>query len=69
MGPVSDNDMCDDPLACALESLVTGDDPTEVELGRLHELLDKIEEAAGNSRAGVCKTFTAWIHAERVGPR
>lgn len=61
--------VCDDPLSCALESLVDGEDPRASELDRLHGLLDRIEELAGNSTAGVAKTMRAWIHAERGGPR
>ena len=60
---------CDDPVACALASLGEGPDPVAEELRRMHGLLDRIEELAGNSRAGACKTIVAWVHAERGGPR
>lgn len=60
---------CADPLTCALEDLIAGDDPTKAELGRLHEALDRVEDLLTASRARVARDALAVIHAERGGPR
>lgn len=60
---------CADPLACALADLIEGDDPTEAELGRLHEVLDRAEGLLQTSRARVAAEVLGLIHAERGGPR
>lgn len=60
---------CDDPLLCALGSLVDGDDPTEVELKRLHAMLDEIEDLTHGRKTLRVETVLKLIHDERSGPR
>lgn len=60
---------CGDPLACALERLVDGDDPTEAELERLHEVLDRIEDLTHGRKTLRSEAVLKMIHDERGGPR
>lgn len=60
---------CDDPLACALERLVDGDDPTEAELGRLHVVLDEVEALTHGRKTLRSEVVMKLIHDERGGPR
>lgn len=58
---------CDDPVGCAIDRLIRGDDPTEAELERLHELLDRVEDLCEGSKAKVSESVLTEIHRERGG--
>ncbi len=60
---------CIDPARCAVESLIAGPDPRDQDLGRLHELLDTIEEACALSKSKLASAVLKLIHDERGGPR
>lgn len=60
---------CNDPLACGLDRLISGDDPTEAELERLHAVLDDIEDLTHGRKTLRSEAVLKLIHDERGGPR
>jgi hypothetical protein len=60
---------CEDPLICAVDALIAGPDPRTVELERLHDLLDVIEEEVRSSKSKLAARILQVIHTERGGSR
>jgi hypothetical protein len=60
---------CADPAGCGVDQMISGVDPIDAELERLHVVLDGIEDLTHGRKTLRSDDVLALIHAERGGPR
>lgn len=60
---------CDDALTCAIDSLITGPDPRNIELEALNDLLDQVEDLCTASKSKLAQAVLTKIHSTRGGAR